>query len=212
MSGYPYGNSGGGGYQDYPPNNNFQSPPPVPTYGDNQSCASLYGTYDSSTPSNNNYSAPSYGGNQMPGGSYDYGANSGYSAGPPSGGQMPGSSYGYGGNNSYPAAPPQGGQMPGSSYGYGGNSGYPAAPPSGGQMPSSMFNQPPQQYGGKKKLVTYIHIINHLLISGFGNAQHQPPYPPEPSTSSFAGGMYPNLATPTNYSVSDNLVFIYFKS
>jgi hypothetical protein len=129
MSGYSYGNPGDGysspygmdntGYPNYPPNNSFQPPPPVPMYGDNQSCASLYGTYGSSMPSNNNYSAPPYDVSQMPS------------------------------NNNY-SAPPYGvSQIPGSSYGYGGDSGYPPAPTQGGQIPSPIFNQPPQQYGGK---------------------------------------------------------------
>lgn len=110
MSGYPYGNNGGGypspygmnnngypGYPGYPLNNSFQPPPPVPMYGDSQSYPSPYGITASSMPSNNNYSAPPYGINQMPGNSY----------------------------------------------------GYPPVPSFGGPMPSPMFNQPPQQYGGR---------------------------------------------------------------
>jgi hypothetical protein len=96
MSGYPYGNPGGGyppshgmnnsGYPNYPPNSGLQyPPPPVPMYGDNQSAASFYGTPAPPMPGNSNYSSPPYGGSQIPGGSYGYGGND-Y---PPSGGQMP---------------------------------------------------------------------------------------------------------------------------
>jgi hypothetical protein len=122
MSGYPYGNPGGGypqsygmdnnGYPNYPPNSGFQPPPPaMPSYDNNQSYASFYGTAPPSMPGNNNYSAPPYAANQMPGGSY-----------------------GYGGGNDYP---------PPSSF--------------GGQMPAPMYNQPPQQYGGKYKVIYEIY-------------------------------------------------------
>ncbi|UJR22212.1 hypothetical protein I4U23_025276 [Adineta vaga] len=118
MSGYPYGNPGGGyppqygggnsGYPNYPQDSGFQQPPPqMPSYNDNQSCASLYGT-PGQMPNNNNYPPP---------GPYDqYGGN-----------QMQNASYGMGG-------------------GAGGNF-YPP-PPCGGQMQQPMYNQPPQQYGG----------------------------------------------------------------
>lgn len=87
MSGYPYpyGNSGGGypspynsggGYANYPP---APSAMPTPMYGDNQSCASLYGTAPPPLPNANNYYPPApYGGSQMPDNSYGYGGNGGY--------------------------------------------------------------------------------------------------------------------------------------
>ncbi|UJR26908.1 hypothetical protein I4U23_008218 [Adineta vaga] len=89
MSNYPYGNPGGGypssygmgnsGYPNYPPNNGYQSvPPPLPMYGDNQSCASFYGAPAPPMPGNNNYSTPSYGANQIPGNSFGYGGGSNY--------------------------------------------------------------------------------------------------------------------------------------
>ncbi len=157
MSGYPYGNLGGGypspygmdnsGYQNYPPNSGFQPPPPpVPLINGNQPGAYPYGTAAPSMPNNNNYS-------------YGYGGGNAYPPPPPSGGQMPGGSYGYGGGNAYPSPPPSGGQMPGGSYGYGGGSAYPPPPPSGGQMPPPMFNQPSQQYGGIYESVINIYIM-----------------------------------------------------
>jgi hypothetical protein len=95
----PYGNPGGGysspygmdssGYPNYPPNNSFQPLPPMPTYGDNQSYASPYGTTTFSMPTNNSYSATPYGVSQMPGSSYGYGDGSGYPSPPSLGGQMP---------------------------------------------------------------------------------------------------------------------------
>jgi hypothetical protein len=55
-------------------------------------------------------------------------------------------------NNNYPPPGPYdsygGNQMPNASYGMGGGSNYPP-PPSGGQIPQPMYNQPPQQFGGK---------------------------------------------------------------
>jgi hypothetical protein len=104
MSGYPYGNPGGG----YPPqygggNSGFQPPPPIPNYNDTQSCASLYGSagpFDA------------YGGNQMPNQSYG-GMGGGSNYPPPAapydpygGNQMPNASYGMGGG-SYPPPPQQ---------------------------------------------------------------------------------------------------------
>jgi hypothetical protein len=90
-------------------------------------------------PSNNNYSVPPYGMGASPMPSNDNYSVPSYGTGAP---PMPS-------NNNY-SAPPYGvSQMPVSSYGYGVDSGYPSAPESGGQMPSSMFNQSPQQYGGK---------------------------------------------------------------
>jgi hypothetical protein len=100
MSGYPYGNAGGGypspygmdnsGYQNYPPNSGFQSPPPpIPLINANQPGAYLYGTAAPSMPNNNNYSTPTYSASQMPGDSYGYGGGSAYPPPPPSGGQMP---------------------------------------------------------------------------------------------------------------------------
>ena len=118
MSGYPYGNQGGGyppqygggnsGYPNNPQGSGFQPPPPGPNYNDNTSCASLYGTpgpYDS------------FGGNQMPNASYGMGGGSNYPPPPlsqPYGGQMP------------PPPQPYGGQMPPPMYNqppqpYGGN-------------------------------------------------------------------------------------------
>jgi annexin A7/11 len=94
MSGYPYGNIGGGypspygmNNTGYPPNNNFQPPPPVPMYGDSQSYTSPYGTTASSMPDINNYSEPPYGINQMPSSSY------GYPPIPSFGGPMPSSMF-----------------------------------------------------------------------------------------------------------------------
>lgn len=121
MSGYPYGNPGGGyqpqygggnaGYPNYPQNPGFQQPPPMPSYNDNQSCASLYGTPG---PMQNNSGYP------PPSGPYDqYGGN-----------QMPNAPYGMSG-------------------GAGGNF-YPPPQPSGGYMPPSSYGQPPQQHGGKR--------------------------------------------------------------
>lgn len=143
MSGYPYGNPGGG----YPPYGGgydaYQSPPPpVPQYGDNQSCASLYGTpapYDqyggSQMPPNSNYPPPpqpaqynSYGGSQMP----------------------PNPSYGFGAGNNYPPQPPPQQQQQ-SQYGGYGNQPYQAPyssqgppPPGPGCMYPNMSGGPPQ--------------------------------------------------------------------
>ena len=89
MSGYPYGNQGSGypspygagnsGYPNYPPNNNYLSaPPPIPMYGNDQSCASLYGAPPPPAPGTYDYSTPSYGMNQMPGGSFGYGGGNNY--------------------------------------------------------------------------------------------------------------------------------------
>lgn len=101
MSGYPYGNPGGGyppqygsgnsGYQNYPQDTGFQPTPPIPGYNDTQSCASLYG---SAAPAANNMSYPS--------GPYDsYGGN-----------QMPNQPYGMGGAGNYPPPPSAGGYPP----------------------------------------------------------------------------------------------------
>ncbi|CAF0904873.1 unnamed protein product [Rotaria sp. Silwood1] len=100
MSGYPYGNPAGSypppygigntGYPNYPPNNNFQlPPPPIPMYADNQSFAPPYGTTTPYMPGNNNYSAAPYNVSQMPTDTYGYGGSSNYPPPPPSGGQMP---------------------------------------------------------------------------------------------------------------------------
>ena len=147
MSGYPYGNPGGGyppqyGGGGYNSGNNFQQPPPpMPNYNDNQSCASLYGTagpYDS------------YGGNQMsnpPYGGGSYPPPSGAPYDPYGGSSMPNASYGMGGGSSYPPPPqqPYGGQMP-----------YPAAtaPP-----------PPQQQFGGiiSGELNSIVHFSYNRL-------------------------------------------------
>ena len=86
MSGYPYDNSGAGGYppQYGAPNNSYPNyPPPPNNYNDNQSCASLYGT---PAPMANNYPpAPydAYGGNQMNNAPYGMGAGNNYPMAPP---------------------------------------------------------------------------------------------------------------------------------
>jgi hypothetical protein len=49
---------------------------------------------------------------------------------------------------------------------------------------------------------------NYVLISGSGNPQYQAPYLPATPSS---GGLYPNISTPSNYGVSDNLFFILFE-
>ena len=101
MSGYPYGSTGGGyppqqyggsnsGYPNYSQDSGFQLPPPIPTYSDNQSCASLYGT---PAPMSNNYNYPSgpydpYSGNPMPNPSYGMDSSGNYPP-PFGGGPMP---------------------------------------------------------------------------------------------------------------------------
>ena len=120
MSGYPYGNPGGGYPPQQPPyggyNNNYQSPPPpMPNYNDNQSCASLYGAPASSDP----YSGMGGGSNYPPAAPYD----------PYAGNPMPNPSYGMGGGSNYPPPPQQS---------YGGQTAYP---------PSSA--PPPQQFPGR---------------------------------------------------------------
>ena len=99
MSGYPYGNPAGGypGYSNYPLNSGFPAPPPVPVYGGEQSCASLYGSAAPPMPNNNNFPSGNYGGNPMPPNSYNYGGSSGYPLAPPVGGPM--SHQPYGGTN-----------------------------------------------------------------------------------------------------------------
>ncbi|CAF0993983.1 unnamed protein product [Adineta steineri] len=159
MSGYPYGNQGGGyppqypgdnsgypnypqntGYPNYPPTTGFQPPPPqMPNYNDNQSCASLYGA-PNTMPNNNNYPpAPydSYGGNQMP--------NTSYGMGP-----------GAGAGGNYCPPPPS--QFP------------------GGQMQQPMYNQPPQQYGGYDNSQYPQPPPPHAGGGMYPNMQGTPPY------------------------------------
>ncbi|CAF1585289.1 unnamed protein product [Adineta ricciae] len=154
MSGYPYGNPGGSyppqygggnaGYPNYPQNPGFQQPPPMPSYNDNQSCASLYGT-PGPMQNNSGYPPPSgpydqYGGNQMPNAPYGMsgGAGGNYCPPPPqpSGGYMPPSTYGQ-----YPQQP---GGYDNSQY----QQPYPSQPPppSGGMYPN--MQQGPSNYGG----------------------------------------------------------------
>ncbi|CAF3692708.1 unnamed protein product [Rotaria sordida] len=168
MSGYPYGNPGSGyppqygsgnsGYPNYPQDSGFQSQPPMPSYNDNQSCASLYGTPAPPMPNNMNYpSGPydSYGGNQMPNAPYNMGGGSNYPP-PPLGGQpsqpmfnQPPQQFGGYGNSQYQSPyPPQPPQQLG---GYGNSqyqAPYPPQPPpssSGGMYPNV---QGPASYGG----------------------------------------------------------------
>jgi hypothetical protein len=98
MSGYPYGNPGGGyppqyggGNPSYPQDTGYQPPPPMPNYNDNQSCASLYGT-PGPMPNNNNYPPgpyDSYGGNQMQNAPYGMGGGSNFPPPQQYGGQAP---------------------------------------------------------------------------------------------------------------------------
>ncbi|CAF1368233.1 unnamed protein product [Rotaria sp. Silwood1] len=171
MSGYPYGNPGGGyppqygsgntGYPNYPPNSGFQSQPPMPSYNDNQSCASLYGT-PAPMPNNINYpSGPydSYGGNQMPNAPYSMGGGSNYPPPPAVGGQPP---------------PPMYNQPPQQFAGYG----------------NPQYQQPPQQYGG---------FDNSQYQTPYPPQPPQPPmpssggmYPNVPGPTSYGGGVPPS--------------------
>ncbi|CAF3031114.1 unnamed protein product [Rotaria sp. Silwood2] len=157
MSGYPYGNPGGGyppqygagnsGYPNYPQDSGFQPQPPMPSYNDNQSCASLYGT---AAPMSNNMNYPpgpydSYGGNQMPNAPYSMGGGSNYAPPPPSQpmfDQPPQPFGGYGSSQYQPSFP----QQPPQQFGGYGNSQYqqPVPPPSGGVYPNA---QGPSNYG-----------------------------------------------------------------
>ncbi|CAF3992062.1 unnamed protein product [Adineta steineri] len=178
MSGYPYGNPNSGGYppshgmgnSGYPnhlSNSGYQSmpPPPVPVYGNDQSCASLYGTGNPSMP-NNNYSAQPYGANQMPGSSYGYGGSNDYQTPPQYGGQMPTPAfnqppqqYGGYGNSQYQAPYPP--ETPSSSF--------------GGIYPNISAPTNPPNYGSGSMAPSY--------QPQYQQQQQQPVYPQEqPST------------------------------
>ncbi|CAF0859870.1 unnamed protein product [Adineta ricciae] len=182
MSGYPYGNQGSGypspygagnsGYPNYPPNNNYQSaPPPIPIYGNNQSCTPPYGAPTPHVPGAYDYSTPSHGINQMPGGSFGYGGGNSYQ--PPAQQQQ----YGGYGNSQYQAPYPS--EQPSSS---------------GGMYPNISMPTPPSNYSESAGAFPYQPSAPppHQLQASYSQAPQQlPPSVLLASLEQYQGTVFP---------------------
>ncbi|CAF0734752.1 unnamed protein product [Adineta ricciae] len=183
MSGYPYGNQGSGypspygagnsGYPNYPPNNNYQSAPPsIPMYGNNQSCTPPYGAPTPHVPGAYDYSTPSYGINQMPGGSFGYGGGNNYQ--PPVQQQQ----YGGYGNSQYQAPYPS--DQPSSS--------------SGGMYPNISMPTPSLNYSESAGAFSYQPSAPppHQLQATYSQAPQQlPPSVLLASLEQYQGTVFP---------------------